>query len=54
MEQNIANGANVVQHNHSNDPNFKKKPLFLKFFQKNVHARDIVSQRALKKDIQYH
>ena len=32
MEQDIAHGINVVRHKYSNDPNFKGKPLFLKFF----------------------
>ena len=34
MEQDIAQGINVVQHKYSNDPNFKGKPLFLKFSKK--------------------
>ena len=31
METDIAQGINVVRHKYSNDPNFKAKPLFLKF-----------------------
>ena len=31
MEQDIAHGINVVRHKYSNDPNYKGKPLFLKF-----------------------
>ena len=34
MEQVIAHGKNVVRHKYSNDPNFKGKPLFLKFCKK--------------------
>ena len=34
MEQDIAHGINVVRHKYSNDPNFKGKPLFLKFCKK--------------------
>ena len=36
MEQDIAHGINVVRYNHvrSNDPNFRGKPLFLKFCNK--------------------
>ena len=34
MEQDIAHRNNVVQHKYSNDPNFKGKPLFLKFCKK--------------------
>ena len=34
MEQDITHGINVVQHKYSNDPNFKGKPLFLKFCKK--------------------
>ena len=40
-EQNIAYGNNVVRHKHSNDPNVKRKPLFLKTC-KNVHNQDTV------------
>ena len=31
MDQDIAQGINVVRHKYSNDPNFKGKPLLLKF-----------------------
>ena len=31
LEQDIAHEINVVRHKYSNDPNFKGKPLFLKF-----------------------
>ena len=31
LEQDIAHGINVVWHKYSNDPDFKGKPLFLKF-----------------------
>ena len=34
MEQDIAHGTNVVRHKYSNEPNFKRKPLFLKFCKK--------------------
>ena len=34
MEQDIAQGINVVRHKYSNDPKFKRKPLFLKFCKK--------------------
>ena len=34
MEQDIAHGIDVVRHKYSNDPNFKGKPLFLKFSKK--------------------
>ena len=34
MEQDIAYGINVVRHKQSNDPNFKVKPLFLKYCKK--------------------
>ena len=34
MEQDIAYGINVIQHKYTNIPNFKRKPLFLKFCNK--------------------
>ena len=34
MEQDIAHGINLVRRTHSNDPNFKGKPLLLKFCKK--------------------
>ena len=36
MEQDIADGINVVQYKYSNDPNFKGNPLFLKFCLKKM------------------
>ena len=33
MEQDIGHGINIVRQRYSNDPNFKGKPLFLKFCQ---------------------
>ena len=53
MEQDIAHGINVVRQKYTNDPNFKGKPLFLKFC-KNAHVQDIVFLRALRKGIQNH
>ena len=35
MEQDIAHGINVVCQKYSHDPNFKRKPVFLKFCKKN-------------------
>ena len=34
MEQDFAHGMNIVRHKYSNYPNFKGKPLFLKFCKK--------------------
>ena len=51
MEQDIAHGINKVRHKYSNYPNFKGKPLFLKFY-KIAQAPDIVFLRALRKSIQ--
>ena len=51
MEQDFAHGMNVVRHKYSNDPNFKGKPLFLKFCEKSAHAQDIIFLRALRSDI---
>ena len=39
MEQDIPHGLNVVRHKYSNDPNFKGKPLFLKFCKKMFTLR---------------
>ena len=54
MEQDIAQGINVVRHKYSNDPHFKGKPLFLKFCEKNAHDQDTAIPIALTKDIQNH
>ena len=43
MEQDIAQGINVVRHKYSNDPNFKGKPLFLKFCKKCSRSRHSIS-----------
>ena len=43
MEQDIEHGINVVRHKYSNDPNFKGKPLFLKFCKKNSRSRHSIS-----------
>ena len=54
MELDIAHESNVVQNKYSNDPNFKGKPLSLKFCKKNVHAQDIAFLHALIKDTRNH
>ena len=43
MEQDIEHGINVVRHKYSNDPNFKGKPLFLKFCKKISRSRHSIS-----------
>ena len=43
MEQDIAHGINVVRHKYSNDPNFKAKPLFLKFCKKCSNSGHSIS-----------
>ena len=51
MEQDIAQGINVVRHKYSIDPNFKRKPLFLKFG-KNAQDQDTAFPLVLTKDMQ--
>ena len=48
IEQDIAHGINVVRHKYSNDPNFKGKPLFLKFCKKCSCSGHSVSTRPEK------
>ena len=38
IEQDIAQGINVVRHKYSNDPNFRGNPLFLKFCKKCLRS----------------
>ena len=38
MEQHIAYGVNVVQHNYSIAPNFEEKPLFFKFCKRSSRS----------------
>ena len=43
MEQDIAQGINAVRHNYSNDPNFKGKTLFLKFYSRCSRSENSIS-----------
>ena len=49
MEQDIAHGINVVRHKYSNDPNFKGKPLFLKFCKECSRSGHSISTRPEKR-----
>ena len=44
MEQIIAHGISVIRHKYSNDPNFKGKPLFVKFCKKCAGSRNSISK----------
>ena len=43
MEQDFAHGINVVRHKYANYPNFKGKPLFLKFCKKSSRSVHSIS-----------
>ena len=43
IEQDIAHGKNVVRHKNSNDPNFKRKPLFPKIFKNCARSGHSIS-----------
>ena len=43
MEQDIAYENNVVRQKYSNDPNFKGKPIFLKFCKKKSRRGHSIS-----------